>query len=99
MDIFEAEKILIFFVVFGPGFISIKVHDLLIPTDRRDFGSAFIEAIGYSFINFGLLVWLILYVHSGQFYLDHPIWYSIALVFVLFLFPILWPFILIRVRG
>ena len=45
---------------FVPGFISMKVYDLLVPrTLSRDFSKDVYEAFGYSFINF-LVVYLII---------------------------------------
>lgn len=43
----------LFFVV--PGFVSIKVYDLLVPSEQRNFGNSIIEVIGFSIIN--LLPW------------------------------------------
>ncbi len=43
----------LFFVI--PGFVSIKVYDLLVPSERRNFGNSIIEVIGFSIIN--LLPW------------------------------------------
>ena len=37
-----------FWLFFVPGFISIKVYDLLVPTERRPFQNTLAEAIAYS---------------------------------------------------
>jgi hypothetical protein len=47
----------LYFIV--PGFVAIKVYDLLIPTERRDFGAALIEVISYSLFNWALFAWLL----------------------------------------
>lgn len=41
--------LLVFFI---PGFVSLKVYDLIIPKVKRDFSKDYYEAIGYSFVNF-----------------------------------------------
>jgi len=93
MDIWNINDFMLFLIFFIPGFISIKIYDLLIPSERRDFSVTFIEAIGYSAINFGLLSWLILIIHSNNFYSVHRTWYVIFLVVILFIFPALLPII------
>ncbi len=37
MNIWEADKLVLFLIFFIPGFVSIKVYDLLIPGEQRDF--------------------------------------------------------------
>jgi len=44
--------LLVFFI---PGFVSIKVYDLIIPKEKRDFSKDVYEAIGYSFVNFFII--------------------------------------------
>ena len=57
MDIWEIDKALLFVVLFIPGFISIKVYELLIASEKRDFSTSIAEAIAYSAINFAILWW------------------------------------------
>jgi len=37
MDIWNADKLALFPIFFLPGFISIKIYDLLVPGEPRDF--------------------------------------------------------------
>jgi Family of unknown function (DUF6338) len=50
------DRLLLFLLFFVPGFISIKIYDLLVPSERRDFQSTLAEAIGYSAVNFAVLL-------------------------------------------
>lgn len=43
-------------IIFFPGFISLKVYDLLIPNEKRNFSHDFLEAVSYSILNLSLLV-------------------------------------------
>ena len=94
--IWDVNKLQLFLVFFIPGFISMKVYDLLVPGERRDFSKALVEAIGYSAINFALLSWLIIIIHANNFFALHKAWYFIGLVTILFVFPIAWPFIFLK---
>ena len=60
MNIWEPEKIILFLALFMPGFISIKVYELIVATKHREFSKSILEAIGYSVLNFAVLSWLII---------------------------------------
>lgn len=98
MEVWQIDKAILFLVLFVPGFISLKIYDLLIAGERRDFSSSITEAIGYSFINFALLSWLIVLIHIQKFYIYHLFWYSIFLILILFVFPVIWPILFIWIR-
>jgi hypothetical protein len=38
-DVWGADKLTLFVIFFLPGFISMKVYDLLVPGERRDFSN------------------------------------------------------------
>lgn len=94
MQVFDIEIIKLIVVFFVPGFISIKIYDLLVPAERRDFSKSVLEVISYSCINFALLFWLLILINQEQFYLQHKVWYFILMFSVLFVFPIVWPVVL-----
>jgi len=48
MDIWNADKLALFIVFFVPGFISMKVYDLLVPGETRDASKSLLDAISYS---------------------------------------------------
>lgn len=96
MDIWELDKLELFLVFFIPGFISVKVYDLLVPRERRDFSKSLYEIMGYSALNFAALSWLIILTLSESFYIDHKFWYFLSLFFVMFVAPTLWPFVFLK---
>jgi len=91
MNPFDSDTLRLILIFFVPGFISMRVYDLVIPSPRRDFSKAFLEAISFSCINFALLYWLIVAIHSNDFQTDYPFWYYIFSLLVLFIAPIFWP--------
>lgn len=99
----ESSQLLLFLAFFVPGFISIKVFDLLVPAERRDFRSSLIEAIGYSSINFALLLpmilWLVSALAAGA---EETGWTSGALrllawYIIILAAPVLWPFLYVKI--
>lgn len=96
MDIWQIDKLVLFLVFFIPGFISIRIYDLLVPSERRDFSKSLFEAIGYSSLNFAALFWLIIPIHSGNFYVHHKLWYFIFLLLIICVIPIFWPILFLK---
>ncbi|TFH47086.1 MAG: hypothetical protein E4G94_00930 [ANME-2 cluster archaeon] len=96
MDFWQIDKLTLFLIFFIPGFISIKIYDLLVPSERRDYSKSLFEIISYSAINFAALSWLIILIHSDNFYINHVIFYFFSIFFILFIAPILWPFFIIK---
>ncbi|MFO0795308.1 MAG: DUF6338 family protein [Candidatus Brocadiaceae bacterium] len=96
MDIWQIDKVILFLIFFIPGFISIKIYELLVPSKQRDYSKSLFEVIGYSSLNFAALLWLIILIHSANFYDQHKIRYFVLLFFIIFITPILWPVIFFR---
>jgi len=63
-NILKPDTLSLFFYFVVPGLWAIKVYDLLIPTERRDFGAALIELVSYSLFNWVLFAWL-LSIHNA----------------------------------
>ncbi len=99
MDIWQIDKLALFLIFFIPGFISVKIYDLLIPAEERDFSRSLFEVIGYSCLNFAALSWLIILIHLGNFQGKHQIWYFLLLFCIIFIVPVLWPFILLKLSS
>jgi len=99
MDIWQPDKLVLFLVFFIPGFISIKVYDLLVPSERRDFSKSLFEAIGYSSLNFAVLSWLIILIHSKSFYSNNKAWYLIILFLIICVVPVLWPILYLKLSS
>jgi hypothetical protein len=97
MNIWEIDKLQLFLMFLLPGFISIKIYDLIISGERRDFSKAIIEAIAYSSLNFVLLSWLIALINNGNFPNEHQVVYAILIILIMFGFPVIWPIIFLRI--
>ena len=96
MDIWQVDKLALFLIFFIPGFISIKIYDLLVPGEKRDFTKSLFEVIGYSALNFAAFSWLIIIIHAKELYDLQPKLYFMVLFLILFIAPILWPIIVLR---
>ena len=57
MDLWSVDKLILFLVFFTPGFVSLKVWDMHIPSERRDFSKSLLEVIGYSTMNLAVFIW------------------------------------------
>ena len=88
MNIWEADKLVLFIAFVIPGFISLKAYSMLVPSEQKDSGGKLIDAIAYSCINYALLSPLILYVESNNVLQDSPNWRLLYVCFVLFIFPV-----------
>lgn len=99
MNFWQIDKLMLFLIFFIPGFISIKVYDLLVPSERRDFSKSLYEVIGYSTLNFAALSWLIILIHSENFYVAHKGWYFIFLLLIICIAPALWPILFFKLSS
>jgi hypothetical protein len=97
MNIWEPDKLILFLGLFIPGFVSIKVYELIIATKKRNFKDSLLEAVGFSVLNFAALSWLFLLLGSPGFSKNHPILFSLLVIAIFFIFPALWPIIFVRV--
>ena len=93
MDIWNIDKLTLFLIFFLPGFISMKVYDLMVPGEPRDVSKSVFEAIAYSTLNFGVLFWLIAIIQADDFYHRHLILYSMAVAAIMVVVPACWPFL------
>jgi len=81
---------LVFFLLV-PGFIMMRVHDLLVPGPRRDFSRALLEVAVCGAINYGLMFWAFVRVVDPKLVKTHPVWHSLGLVILFFVVPVIWP--------
>lgn len=98
-QLFEADKIILFLTFFVPGFISLKVYDLLVPGERRDFSKSVFDAVAYSALNFSLLLPLVALIRSEEFYFQHRAWYFVTAYLMLLVLPAVWPFAAVRILS
>ena len=94
--LFENQGTLgLFLIFFIPGFITLKVYDLLIPGEQRDFSKSLFDAVAYSSLNFAVLLYLIVLVRSDS--LSAWQWYM-AMFFLLIGMPAVWPVVFLELR-
>ena len=61
MGIFNEINIVAHFLIFFiPGFVSLKMYDLLIPNVPRDFTKSLAEIVTYSALNFAAFLLLVI---------------------------------------
>lgn len=89
-DIWEVDKLYLFVAFVIPGFISIKVYELLFPPSQVAATSKVVDAITYSCINYALLLFPIIKIDTPQFSEAHPDLRLLLYVAVLFVFPVIW---------
>ena len=96
MPAWTQDELLLFLLFFVPGFVSIKVYDLLVPADRRTLPNRLAEAFGYSAINYSMLLPIIVLAY-GYGLLDE-VWLQLGLSYVVLLIaPVIWPWLFIRI--
>lgn len=103
MEVFDSpeklsslENLIIFILFFLPGFIMMKVYEMFTPWGKIDFTKRWMEAIAYSTLNFIFFSWLIVIIHTNDFPANHKIWYSILLILIGVIAPVLWGFLYFR---
>jgi hypothetical protein len=90
IGLFDIDKLFLFVAFVIPGFISIKVYEILVPSEPKDSSKQVIDAIAYSCFNYALLMWPIIEVESSSIKTVHPSLYKTFYFLVLFIFPIIW---------
>ncbi len=98
MDIWEADKLLLFIAFVVPGFISLKTYELLQPGVLKDSSQQVIDAVAYSSINYALLLWPIYSVESQRIEATSPTLYVVFWVFVVLVAPIAWACLFLKLR-
>jgi hypothetical protein len=88
MNIWDENKLFLFIAFVVPGFIAIKIYDLISPSRPVDSSKKIIDAVSYSCINYALLFGPIYLIETTDINTSHPILYAGFYMFVLFLFPV-----------
>ncbi len=97
MEVFK--DFYLFLIFFIPGFISLKIYDLIVPTEQRYFSKSLYEIFAYSSLNFAALSWLIYLIVHFKANENHPFWYGVALIFIMLICPAIWPFFLVKLSS
>lgn len=90
MEIWEADKLLLFLCFVIPGFVSLKTYDLVLPSAERESTKRIVDAVAYSCINYALLLWPMFLVEKSRLRSAHPLLYEAFYVFALLVVPALW---------
>lgn len=90
------DHMLLFMLLVVPGLISIHIYRLLMPAKDIDWKTVGVEALFYSSLNFAFLLPLLIPIHRGAFFENHPVWYLVAMTVTFLLAPICWPIFLVQ---
>jgi len=93
----ELKNLFLFICFVVPGFISLKIWSLLVASKDKRTSEYIIDAISYSCLNFAFFAWLIIPTSKSSFPNNSPFLLWLIIVFVLFIMPIIWPFIIFKV--
>lgn len=98
MNVWEVDKLILFIAFVIPGFISIKVYELINPGEAIDSSKKLVDAITYSCLNYSVLFVPIYYIERVEFYLSHPNLYVFFYFSVLIISPMALSYGLIKIR-
>lgn len=99
VSIWDSKKLLLFIVFVIPGFVTLKVYELLVPGETKESSKQLIDAVAFSCINYAILAAPIYLVETHALRDAHPFWYAAFYLFVLLVSPIAWPFLWVRFRN
>lgn len=88
LEIWEADKLILFIAFVIPGFVSIKIYSLIYPSSQKSSGDQIIDAIAYSCINYALMLWPIYEVENSSLRSKHPTLYIAFYVVVILVVPV-----------
>lgn len=88
MNIWEADKLYIFIMFVIPGFIALKSYELIHPSESKDSSKQIVDAIAFSCLNYGLLLYFILKVEISDLRATEPNLYALFYFAVLFIIPV-----------
>lgn len=98
MDVLNQDKLILFFLFIVPGFISLKIYNLLQPSTYIESSKLVIEAVTYSGINYAFLAIPIYFVEKMQLINSSAFLYYLFYLVVFIIFPVTLPFIFLRIR-
>lgn len=92
----ETLDLFLFFVV--PGFVAMKLHDLLVPSETRNWGDSLIEVVSYSMLNLAVFWWLMSILWREGVRERHSIAYTLGVFLVVVVAPAGWAALTYLVR-
>lgn len=86
-ELLNTDNLSLFLYFVVPGFVAMKVYDLIVPSDRRKFGESVIEAVSFSMINLAFTFWIIAEINNPEFRSNSPLLYYFVTFIVVFAAP------------
>jgi hypothetical protein len=99
MNLLTNDNITLFVILFLPGFISVKIHRLLVADEKYDFTKNLFEIIGYSLINFILFSWLLFIDAYFTWFINFPIGFYFSFFIIFIVGPIIWPLLFNKILN
>lgn len=90
------DALQLFILTVFPGLISMHVYRLLLPAKAIDWKTAILEGMFYSAVNFALCLPLLATFTIYSIPVNHPVCFSVGLLVVLLVGPIMWPVLYVR---
>lgn len=88
MDVWQADKLVLFLAFVVPGFIALKTYALLEPGKPHDTSQQLIDAVAYSSMNYAIWLWPIIEVQGRNLRAFSLTAYAVFFAFVVFVSPI-----------
>ncbi len=86
-ELLNADNLSLFLYFVVPGFVAMKVYDLIVPSERRKFGDSLIEVVSFSMFNLVLTFWIIAEINKPEFRSSSPVLYYFATFIVVSVIP------------
>ena len=86
-ELLNTDNLSLFLYFVVPGFVAMKVYDLIVPSERRKFGESVIEVVSFSMLNLGLTFWIIAEINNPEFRFNNPVLYYFATFLVVSVVP------------
>lgn len=96
MEFCARDNLGVFVFLLVPGFISIKVYELITASDRRNWAESLFETAAYGCIDFAVLYWAFDALDSSVFLLHRPFARYLTWILIVFVAPAIWPVLLHR---
>lgn len=95
----SVDTLLLFALIFVPGFISIKAYDLIYPGAQRKMSENALDAISYGCINLVVFWWPLAFIYKAGWVASHPLRFYLALLLMFLVMPFLWPVLIRYLHG
>ncbi len=86
-ELLKADNLSMFLYFVVPGFVAMKVYDLIVPSDRRNFRESLIEVVSFSMFNLAFTFWIIAEINKPEFRSNNSVLYYVATFLVVSVVP------------